>query len=72
MGQWKAFAQFGIYLKICCSLPEQRKGIFDLDLCWLAVNLQGSRFNHFVHIWNQTTTGVSHLYATMVFRNHFN
>ena len=45
MGQWKAFAQFGIYLKICCSLPEQRKGIFDLDLCWLAVNLQGFDFS---------------------------
>ena len=28
--QCKALVQFGIFLEICSSLPEQRKGIFDL------------------------------------------
>ena len=43
MRQCKAFAQFGIYLKICSLLPEQRKGFF--HLVWFTDQRQLRRGN---------------------------
>ena len=48
------------YLKICSSLPEQRKGIFDLVHSsgtapyFLVVNSVGSWFHYFLRSGNQT------------------